>query len=284
MRASALALVLALALVAGCTGKGGEDGDDSALTEAVSTFTGPSEEELARTPGVLQGIVHTSALTPIFAARVVEERLEIVATTDQAGFFRMEGLVSGEHLLSVSADGYETRSILVNARNGTTLEVNVSLEPAPPSEAYVETRELQGFLACAALIAGEAHDCASADPNHRDIFEFDITDDAKLAVLELVWDADATPTASTMRLHVETVGYGAQDLDLGNATGSGYARIVVPQPVMEKYYPEGGLMRATVSLAPGETPAALAAQASFVVYVSVFYHQPGDPAFTILGA
>lgn len=276
-----LALLLALALLAGCTGKGGE-GEDSALTEAVSQFTGPSEEELARTPGVLQGIVHTSGLTPIFAARVVEERLETTATTDQAGFFRMPGLVTGEHLLSISAEGYLTRSITVNTKNGTTVEVNVSLEQAPPNEPYVETRELQGFLSCAALVAGEARDCASADPNHRDIFEFELADDGKLVVLELVWDAASTPTASTMRLTVETVGYGAQDIDLGNVTGSGYARVVVPQEIMEKYYPEGGLMRAIVTLAEGETPVAVAAQASFVVYVSTFYHEPGDAGFSIL--
>lgn len=281
MRVQALALALALALVAGCTGPG-EGTEDPSLAEAVSQLRGPTEEELARTPGVLQGIVHTRGLAPIFAARVVEERLEIAATTDATGFFRMEGLVTGKHLLSIAAEGYLTRSITVDTRNGTTVEVNVSLEPAPPDEPFLETRELHGFLACAALVAGEAHDCASADPNHRDIFEFELMDDAKLVVLELVWDEASSPAASAMRLAVETVGYGAQDLDLGNATGSGYARVVVPQPVMEKYYAEGGLMRATVSLAEGEAPVSAAAQASFAVYVSVFYHEAGDAAFSIV--
>lgn len=275
-------LLVALALLAGCTGTGGEE--EGALSEAVSQLTGPSEEELARTPGVLQGIVHTPGLTPIFAARVTEVRLGLNATTDVAGFFRMPGLVTGEHLLTITAEGHTTRSITVNARNGTTMEVNVSLEPAPPSEPYVETRELQGFLACATLVAGEARDCASADPNHRDIFEFELSDEGKLVVLELVWDVASTPTATHMTLTVETVGYGAQDLDLGNATGSGYARIVVPQEVMEKYYSEGGLMRASVSLAQGDTPAAAAVQADFVVYATVFYHEPGDPAYSIIGS
>ncbi|HET6403941.1 MAG TPA: carboxypeptidase regulatory-like domain-containing protein [Candidatus Thermoplasmatota archaeon] len=274
----AFPLLVALALVAGCTGAE----EERPLASAVSQLAGPSEEELARTPGVLQGIVHTPALVPIFGARVTEERLGLAATSDAAGFFRLEGLVTGAHLLTVAAEGHLTRSITVNTRNGTTLEVNVSLQPAPPSEGYVETRELQGFLGCAALVAGRSHDCASADANHRDIFEFELADDAKLAVLELSWDASATPAAPRMTLFAETVGYGAQDLDLGNATGSGYARIVVPQAVMEKYYPEGGLMRATVSLAEGDAPAALAVQAKFVVYVSVFYHQPGDEAFSII--
>lgn len=275
----AMALLLALAFVAGCTGKESE----APLADAVSALTGPSEEELARMPGVLHGIVHTPELAPIGGASVTEARVGLNATTDAAGYFELSGLVTGEHLLHVAAPGYVTRSVLIQARNGTTLEVNVSLELAPPSTPYVETRELQGFLGCAALVAGEARDCASADPNHRDIFEFELSSEGKTVVLELVWDAASTPAAPDWTLFAETVGYGAQDLDLGNATGSGYARIVVPQQVMEKYYPEGGLMRTIVSLAEGEAPASLALQTEFVVYVTVFYHEAGDEAFTIVG-
>lgn len=274
----AFVLLAALALVAGCTGK-----DDAPIADAVSALTGPSEEELARTPGVLQGIVHTPELAPIGGASVTEPRLGLNASTDAAGYFELAGLVTGEHLLNVAAPGYLTRSVLVNAKNGTTLEVNVSLEPAPPGTPYVETRELQGFLSCAALVAGDAHDCASADPNHRDVFEFELSPEGKLVVLELVWDAASTPVGAHWTLAAETVGYGAQDLDLGNATGTGYARIVVPTPVMEKYYVEGGLMRARVALTEGDAPAAAAVQTEFVVYVTVFYHEAGDEAFTIVG-
>lgn len=277
------ALLLALALAAGCTGEGGDAQEGGALTEAVSQLTGPSDEELARTPGVLQGIVHSSALEPIAGASVAEARLGFNATTDAAGYFQLPGLVSGEHLLTVTAAGFATRSVTVNARNGTTLDVNISLEPAPPLEPYVETRELAGFLACAALVQGERPDCAAADPNHRDSFEFELSDDGKLAVIELVWDASSTPAGSEMNLLAETVGYGAQDVELGNATGAGYARVVVPQLVMEKYYPEGGLMRALVSLATGDAPVALSAQTEFTVYVSVFYHEAGSDAFSVVG-
>lgn len=279
MRVLTVAAVVALALASGCVGQ-----DDEPIAQAVSSLTGPSEEELARTPGVLQGIVHTPSMAPIFPAFVTEARLGVSAATDGSGFFRLAGLVTGEHLLTVTAEGFATRSVVVRTLNGTTLEVNVSLEPAPRIAPYVETRELQGFLACAARVAGEAHDCASADPNHRDIFEFELAPQGKGVVLELVWDAASTPAAPRMTLLAETAGYGAQDLDLGNATGSGYARVAVPQAVLDKYYPEGGLMRAIVALADGDAPAALALQSDFVVYVSVFYHEPGPEGYSVLSA
>lgn len=274
-----LALLAALALLAGCVG--GSEGDD-VVPEAVQALTGPSEEELARTPGALAGIVHTAALAPIPGARIEEPRLGLNATTDAAGFFRLEGLVTGEHLLNVVADGFLTKSVKAHARNGTTLEVNVSLDPAPSSEPYVEPRELAGFLTCAVLVQGEAHDCASADPNHRDVFEFELAGEGKLVVLELVYDPANSPAGSALTLAVETVGYGAQDVDLGNATGEGYARIVVPTAIMEKYYPEGGMMRARVSLAPGAAPVVAAAQLSFTVFVTTFYHEAGDEAYSVL--
>lgn len=275
----ALVLLLTLGLLAGCVHKG--EGEASSLGEAVAQLAGPSEEELARTPGVLQGIVHTVALEPIAGASVAEARLGSNVSTDAAGYFRLNGLVTGEHLLTVAASGYLTRSVLVNTKNGTTFEVNVSMEPAPRNDPYVETRELEGFLSCAALVQGEARDCASADPNHRDSFEFDVSPDGKNVVFELVWDATSTPAAPHMTLYAETVGYGAQDVDLGNATGSGYARVVVPIPIMEKYYPEGGVMRARIALAPSEAPASLTFQTRFTVFVTTFYHAAGPEDFAV---
>jgi len=275
----ALALLLALGLLAGCVGK---EADAGPVSGALSQLAGPSEEELARTPGSLQGIVHTPALTPIFGARVADPRLGLAATTDTAGFFRLDGLATGEHLLVVTAEGYLTRSVLVQARNGTTLELNVSLEPAPRLEPYVETRELHGFLACALLVADDARDCASADPNHRDVFELDLGAGAKGVVLELAWDEASTPAARSMALLAETVGYGAQDVALGSAAGRGYARVEVPVAVLEKYYPEGGVMRALVALAEGDAPASAALQARFVVYVSAFYHQAAPAGFSVI--
>ncbi|HUR70310.1 MAG TPA: carboxypeptidase regulatory-like domain-containing protein [Candidatus Thermoplasmatota archaeon] len=280
MRVLALALALALAAGAGCVGKDKEGGGN--VPQALQQLAGPSADELARTPGTIGGIVHTAALEPVVNATIEAPRLSLRATTDAAGTFRLDGLATGEHLLSISAVGFVTRSVTVQAQNGTTLQVDVVLERAPSVEPYAQTRELQGFLSCSALVAGEARDCASADPNHRDEFEFELASGGRNAVLELSWDASATPAAQEMTLFVETVGYGAQDIDLGNATGVGYARVEVPQPIMEKYYPEGGLMRARIALAPGDAPVSAAAQVSFTVYATVFYHGAAPAGYTVI--
>lgn len=280
----ALPLLLALALAAGCVGKG--DGSESAasVSDSIAALAGPSEAELAATAGVLQGVVHTAALEPIANATLLEPRLSLQAVTDASGAFSLPGLVTGEHLLTISAPGYVTRSVTVTMRNGTTLTVDVLLARAPSTVPYAETRELKGFLACSILVADEARDCASADPNHRDAFEFEIGASGKSAVLELTWDPASAPAAKRMRLLVETVGYGAQDIELGNATGEGYARIEVSQAIMEKYYPEGGVMRALVSLAPSDAPASVAAQVSFIVYATTFYHMAGPSGYTVVSS
>lgn len=273
MRALAWPLLAAL-LLAGCAK------EEAPLTEAVAAVVGPSAEELARMPGALQGIVHTPALEPVPNATLRIARENRTAVTDAVGHFRFDDLPAGQHLVTVEAAGFATRSVLAAARNGTVLEVEILLEPTGSMEPYAETRELAGFLSCSLRAAGASHDCASADPNHRDIFEFELQPEGKLVVLELAWDAEANPTAPELTLAAETVGYGAQDMDLGNATGAGRVRLVVPTEVLEKYYPEGGIMRAHVSLPPSSAPT-LAAQTRFVVYVTTFYHEAGPEDFTL---
>ena len=79
------------------------------------------------------------------------------------------------------------------------------------------------------------------------------------------------------------MGYGASDLDLGNVTGEGYARLVVPPAAMEKYYTEGGMMRGVVALADdGSPPAGFAFQTKFTLYVTMFYVQPGPEGFSVV--
>lgn len=284
-----LALVLALsALAAGCTGQGDEGG--AAQQAARLLDTGPTAEELARTPGSIEGIVHTVALKPIGGAAVRLVRENVTATTDAGGFFRFADLATTSYLVEASAEGYVTRTVVASVRNGTVLELNVTLDEAIVVLPYKETRELAGFLSCGARVAPPGAeemgaDCAAADPNHRDRFEFDVAADGKLVVIELAWDVAQSPGVPRLRLHAETVGYGAMDEDLGVASGEGYARLVVPQSVMEKYYPEGGRLRATVSMAPDEAtpPAEAAARTEFSVYVTTFYVEAGAEDFTVIG-
>lgn len=269
-----LIVLAALALVAGCVGQDAEGpAEDASVLPAVAQ---PPPQT------VLEGVVHDAGLVPIAGAKVDIVRAGLTATSDATGVFRFEPIGAGEHMLTIAAERYRTKTVVALAQEAVRVSIDVTLDPAPPSDPFVETRELQGFLSCALLVEGEARDCASADDNHRDVFEFELMPDAKGVVLELAWDTADTPAATSMTLWAETVGYGAQDLDLGNATGEGYARVGVPPAALEKYYPEGGLVRARVALAPGDAPASAALQARFVVYVTVFYHEPGPDAFSVV--
>lgn len=279
MRAWAGLVIVALA-AAGCTAK-----QDAAVSEAVDVLDlGPSAEELARTPAILRGVVTSEALTPVANATLSIERLSLIATTDAGGVFVFPAVPAGEQEIVASAPGYATRTVRIAVANGTTLEMNLTLFQAPSLEPYAEVRELKGFLACGLLVVAptgeERRDCAAADPNHRDSFEVAFTDDAQGAVFELVWDPEASPAARTLRLLVETVGYGHLDAELGNATGEGRAVVSVPLEAMRKYYPEGGAMRAIVLLEGA--PAAAAFQATFTLYVTGFYHAPAPEGYTVL--
>lgn len=275
-------LLAVLGLLAGCAAK-----EETPLEDAVSALAGPSAEELARTPGTLQGVVHTPALAPVANATLAIAREGRVAATDASGLFRFEALPAGDHVVTVTAAGFETRSVSVAVRNGTISEVEIALTPSGPTDPYAQTREMAGFLSCSARVATPAgeqtRDCASADPNHRDILEFEVGEKASEVVVELVWDAEASPASSPWTLFVETAGFGALDLDLGNVSGLGHLTISVPGAILEKYYPEGGLMRARVEVTPPTMPpAAFAAQTRFTVYVTTFYNAPAPAGFSAL--
>lgn len=286
-----IALTVLAVLLAGCTGGGDDDGGSLAQQAAELVQTGPTAEELARTPGSIEGVVQTASLAPIAGATVRLVRENATVVTDPSGFFRFANLATTTYLVEASADGYLTRTLSTSARNGTVVDLNITLDPAVIVAPHKETRELAGFLSCGARATtpeGDTHggDCAAADPNHRDRFEFDVMPDGKLTVIELTWDTEANPGLPMLRLVAETVGYGAMDELLGDEVGEGYARVVVPQSTMEKYYPEGGRMRVVVSMAPESStpPVAVAAQSSFTVFVTTFYVEPGSPDFAVVSA
>lgn len=286
MRAPFVLLVALSALAAGCTGS--EDGS-VAQQAARAIDPGPTAAELAAMPGSIEGVVHTVALTPIAGATVRLVRENLSTSTNEAGGFRFEALATTSYLVEASADGFVTRTVSASVRNGTVLELNITLEDAVVVAPHQETRELRGLLSCGVRVhAAEADhgaDCAAADPNHRDRFEFDLMPEGKLLVLELVWDLEQSPGVPKLRLLVETVGYGAMDEVFGVTTGEGYARVVVPTDAMEKYYPEGGRARAVVMMAPDEAspPAEAALRTEFALYVTSFYVESGPEDFSVLG-
>lgn len=279
-------LVAAALLLAGCSAR--EGADASVLGQAADALAGgPSEEELARTPGAIEGVVTTESLAPIGGATVTLVRENATATTDAGGLFRFASLPTASYLVQARADGFATRTVAVAVRNGTVMEVNLTLARAASAEPYAETVEIAGFLSCGVRLAGpdgaeEGADCASADPNHADSFETRVGDRTRMVVVELSYDPEANPAARRLVLRAETVGYGHSDVELGSAVADGYARIVVPPAVADKYYPEGGALRVLVSMDASGGPA-VALQTRFTVYVTAFYVEPGAGSFSVLG-
>lgn len=281
----ALALALALALVAaGCAKPDAGAPAASAVQRAVDAVTGGNQ---AATLGAIGGVVQSAALEPIKDARVTLLRENVTARADASGLYRFDALAPGSYLLTAEADGFVARSAEGLATNGSLTLINFTLAAAPKMDPYHETQELKGSLSCALAAqtpAGdERRDCAAADPNHRAEFEFPIGAGARSAVLELSWDASKQPAAKRLNLHARTLGYGASDMDLGNVTGEGYARIVVPLSVMEKYYSNGGAMRAQIQLADdGAPPASAAFQETFTLFATTFFVQPGADGFSVV--
>lgn len=276
------AIVAALVLSAGCVASG--DDEAGAVQQALDAVAGPDPATL---PGAIEGVVTTPSLAPIVGARVTLLRENVSTRTDASGAFRFGDLAPGQYLVAAEAEGHKPRTVTTRAANGTVTELDLTLEPDPRPEPRHETDEMNGLLACGLVTTTPARgeesvDCAAADPNHRDSFEFVVAPLARGVVVELVWSVDDNPGATRLNLAVETVGYGANDLALGNVTGEGYARIEVPVEVMDKYYPEGGALRALVKLvADGAPPAALAAQTQFTVFATTFYVDPAPPGFAV---
>ena len=285
VRASlALAVTLALALVlAGCA-KPDAGGAPSAVQRAVAAVKG---QDVGSALGAIGGVVQSAALEPLRDARVTMLRENVSTRTDAAGAFRFSDLAPGSYLVTAEAAGFLARTSEAYAANGSTTTLDFTLSPIPNADPYHETQELKGLLSCALAaqtpVGDERRDCAAADPNHRDSFEFPIGAAAKSVTLELAWDASKEPAAKRLTLRARTVGYGANDLDLGNVTGEGYARLVVPVATMEKYYTEGGMMRGVVGLADdGSPPAGFAFQTKFTMYVTMFYVRPGPDGFSVV--
>lgn len=278
------ALLTAAIVLAGCSSP---EGEGPTLQGAVDAVLG-EEVDPATLPGAIQGVVTDAALAPIGGATVLLVREERVTTSDASGLFVFADLSPGSYLVQASATGYETRTVSTAARNGTLTTLNLTLAPDLTPAPHATTMEMRGLLSCGAQVEGplgeQGADCAAADPNHKDLFEIHVGDLGKNVVLELVWDTAKDAATKRLNLHVETVGYGALDEDLGNVTGEGYVRLVVPQPVMEKFYSEGGIVRARVTMDPDEgAPAVAAFQTAFTVYATVFYVQPGPADHSVLG-
>jgi hypothetical protein len=276
MRALAALAVLAVAL-AGCSDSSGGDG---------SPVTAGNPEGLP----MLHGYIFDPALRPLAGANVKVLDGNGTATTDEEGFFGLDGLPTEQFLVIVATlDGFTPSSKQITLAVDTPVRLNFTLEPIPTQTPYSTTLDQAMLVECqVGIVLAENEMGQNCGTGTQDIDQWDIAVEAGLAgaVVEVFWEP-VTDAAASIGIRLETLDLGQLNLVLGETVGESPLRIMVPQSTANRYYPQGGLMRLTVFAEPNSDETEAGAGASILVqqpldaYASLFYVAPPDPSYSI---
>lgn len=140
-------LLLAVVLIAGCSGKSGDKIPDE-LAE------GAPEVDATETTGGIRGIVVDEAIRPIEGVTidVVGGGAPQLAETDAAGLFAVSGLQPGTYILKAHHPFYDSQQASADVEAGVK-------EPAPVKilltrqifeQPYLQTIKYDGFIVCSA--------------------------------------------------------------------------------------------------------------------------------------
>lgn len=269
----------------------------SALAGCLGGSTSPTEEAdpaASADPGLentLQGWVHDADLVPIGGATVTVVGPDQTRVTNADGAYRFVNLPAGDHLVAGTATGFLAATQQAAIRDGFSSVLNFTLELAPSAKPRDELATFRGQLSCQVFLgedpeAGSRTECGEIDPSHDAMHEFAVGPQAARVIIEPYW-APATAAAEALTLRVETVGLGSRDVVFANHWGqSGSLRTVLGQDNLAKYYPNGGLVRVTLSaggsLSDGAVPAdaGVALFQQFEVDFTIFYVEPGPDGYT----
>jgi hypothetical protein len=146
-RATLLLALLAVALLAGCSG-------------SDAGTPGPAPEEAA--PGSVLGVVVTPAIVPLPGVAVRLEPAGLAAVSDDEGRFAFTGLRDGSYTLQAAHPGYLPATLAVET--GASV-VKVVLEPDRLVGSYVEAYVFDGFIDQSFNVAG-ARSSGGLSPNY----------------------------------------------------------------------------------------------------------------------
>ena len=174
-----LALALATALLAGCSGK--DPAPDADPTSGLGL-------EATKTTGVIRGVVVDQAIVPIPGV-VVSLSGGGNATTNADGAFGFEGLAPGTYFLTAHKPGF------ADVQQGTDVEAGVA---EPPVVKILMTADVStlptyevfsfhGYLECSFVIPGFFVPCEGVG-NDRNVATFAIAGDATFVHVTLVWE------------------------------------------------------------------------------------------------
>lgn len=293
---TALVLLLVLVPLAGCS----DDPDTEAVVGAQEEF--------------LSGLVVTEAIVPIANASVRATPGDLSGSSDADGRFRLGPVEPGSYTLTVRVDGYADATVSAPAGPELIRVVMVAVRTDVP---YIEVISFEGYHDCTVdfyvdgvgsqtMPCGIA-DCVTGQDVSTDVwlFEFRVESPGLTGLLaELVFDSQ--PTGSQMGMHLRSVAEAGGCVDAGGSNlDVQYASLRGPSPLQMWVYQgvenpgadDGGAFHVpqnetklyqvmTVGRADYDVAADvhLMVQSRQQLFITLFYHQVGDPSYSVLNA
>ena len=261
----------------------------------------------------LEGIVVTEAIVPIANASVSVLPGELTALTDPSGQFRIGPVEPGSYGITARVDGYATTTVTAPAGGDIVRIVMVAVRTDVP---YIEVLSFEGYHDCtfdfyvdgvgSQTVPCGLADCVSGQDVTTDVwlFEFRIESPGLTGILaELIWEGQPTAPANQMGMHLRNVAEAGGCVDAGGGVDVQYASLRGPSPLqmwviqgVENPGAEDGAafhvpqnesklyQIMTVGRADYDAQADvhLMVQSTQQLFITLFYHQLGDPSYSIL--
>ena len=276
----------------------------------------PAVAEVAGQQTFVEGVVVTEAIVPIANATVTVMPGELTALTDAGGAFKVGPVEPGTYSITARVDGYATTSVTAPA--GPEL-VRLVLAAVRTDVPYIDVISFDGYHDCTfdfyvdgvgsqTLPCGIA-DCVTGQDISTDVwlFEFRVESPGLKGILaELVWDSQPTAPANQMGMHLRSVaeaggcvdaGGTQTDIQYASLRGSSPLQMWVIQGIENPGADDGALFHdpqnetrlyqvMTVGRADYNATADvhLMLQSRQQLFITLFYHQLGDPSYTVLAS
>ncbi len=198
-------LLLAVPLLTGCLGLGGEeaDGERSDLENQASA---------GESTGGIQGVVTDPAIQPIEGAEVAIQRLGDRTTTASDGSFAFSNLAPNDYTLEITADGFVGTTIDVSVSSGKVAVSDTILAQQTSQQAFMQQQEFTGFVECsvstpvvAAAVCAIPNIFVANATNDRFLFTWEVEPNLQQLTAEIHWEP-SQPTGTHLSFNVEPAG------------------------------------------------------------------------------
>ncbi|MEK6974857.1 MAG: carboxypeptidase-like regulatory domain-containing protein [Candidatus Thermoplasmatota archaeon] len=259
-----LAVGILFVLLAGCGGKSSSGagevrlGDGQRISLDVPEDQQPNPDDIR---GVVSGVVVDDAIYPVAGATVRILKLEIVATTDDAGLFIFEGVPPGLHAVEASKEGHAVGLGTLNVRSGQVAKAVLMAPRLPYREPYHTTHVFEEFRSAQDALNTARYHLVALDPGPTAL------------IVESYWEAlQAPPLGDPLSYRISGE---SNESSLQQGTGANPFRVELGPDWFPKdeYAVRVQVTPATVSLPPDVTGR---------TYVTAFYVDPPMPGWSFV--